>query len=245
MPVRASSFRRSTRTNAPLGQASGASAVTTMSRPFSARRETSIARASALSDATWAVFRPSSIPCQGPPSRRSASWSASGAALSREASRHRAEQPPRADGRRRVAPASALVTDLRNSRSRPGASVPPGVSIGTGSPTAADDQLGRAAQRGRAAARERDGLVPGAVARRSPRARARRRRRRRSRACARGRPRSRSAGRRGRSPAKRAIAPVAPSAATWPGPNTEVSRTTVAGAGCRRQAYSPRRLESA
>ena len=43
--------------------------------------------------------------------------------------------------------------------------------------------------------------------------------------------------------AKAAIAPVAPSQATWPGPKTDVSRTMVAGAGCRRQASSPSRFE--
>ena len=36
-----------------------------------------------------------------------------------------------------------------------------------------------------------------------------------------------------------------PPIATWPGPKTDVSRTTVARAGCIRQASSPRRFESA
>jgi hypothetical protein len=45
--------------------------------------------------------------------------------------------------------------------------------------------------------------------------------------------------------AKRAIAPVAPSEATWPGPKTELRRTAVARATCARQASSPSRFESA
>src|SRR5215211_1831254 len=78
IPARASSSRRSTRTNAPLGQATGASAVTAMPTPDPA----SIARASARLSATCLPARQSSIPRHGPPSRRSASWSGSGAAFS-------------------------------------------------------------------------------------------------------------------------------------------------------------------
>ena len=80
MPRRASSSRRSTRTNAPLGQATGDSAVTTRSpAPI---RVTSIAWASEDSSATWGGISASSSPCHGPPARRSATWSGSGAALS-------------------------------------------------------------------------------------------------------------------------------------------------------------------
>ncbi len=77
MPARASSSRRSTRTNAPLGQATGASAVT--AKPESApRTSASAARAVSVTAAirsslsTSAGMRQNSIPRQGPPSRRSA-----------------------------------------------------------------------------------------------------------------------------------------------------------------------------
>ena len=79
IPARASSSRRSTRTWAPLGQATGASAVTA---PGAAARKLAMARSIAASSATWAGMSGTSSPCHGPPSRRSASCSGSGAALS-------------------------------------------------------------------------------------------------------------------------------------------------------------------
>jgi hypothetical protein len=84
MPARASSSSRSTRTNAPLGQATGASAVSATSLPeaSTARRTVSAARSVAASSATSPAMRHSSRPAQGPPASRSATWSASGAALS-------------------------------------------------------------------------------------------------------------------------------------------------------------------
>ncbi len=79
MPAMASSSSLSTRTKAPLGQATGASAVIAM--PLAARAfSTAVAAASSL--ATWRGARQSSMPRQGPSSRRLAICSGSGAALS-------------------------------------------------------------------------------------------------------------------------------------------------------------------
>ena len=82
MHARASSVSRSTWTNAPLGQVTGASAVSASSCPSVARRVSATARSTASSSATSAGISASSSPAQGPSASRSAIWLADAAALS-------------------------------------------------------------------------------------------------------------------------------------------------------------------
>ncbi len=88
-----------------------------------------------------------------------------GRGLEQKASRHRSVQPPRADGRRRVATGFRPRLTTRVALVLARSQRPSGSLDRHRLADGPDDQLGRAAQRGRAAARERDGLVPRAVAR--------------------------------------------------------------------------------
>ena len=189
----------------------------------------------------------SSSPRQGPPASRSAIWLRLGRGLEQRdgggASRHRAVHPPRAGGRQSLVAASARPP--RSSRSRPAGRSPSRRLDRRFGACRLAHELGRTQERGGDAARERRASRSSGPRRRSARAPARGRRRRRSRGRARGRPGSRSARPRARARrrprSRRWRPPRRPGRGRRPRSAGRPSR----GRGCRRQASSPRRFESA
>ena len=166
IPALASSSSRSTRTNAPLGQATG-TRRSGRGRVGGAAADRRSRASSASASATWRGARHSSMPRHGRPQAvgdlvglRSGLEQRDGGG----ATRHRRRQRPRCG--RTVKPRRARSPLRRGSPSpSPGGSSPPGVSIGTPEPAASRRPVAAASQqRRRRAGGERERLAPAAPA---------------------------------------------------------------------------------